>query len=326
MQALLASIQNFSGKLKTHVADGDAAAVAEIDRLVEELRMQIDAETVEMGVAVGGDIGVAITTRHLPLGDDNLIDCALANHFSKTVLGDVSFSVTNVPVADRTVTIVLHLTDAGSGNVSFWDNITWLSGAPVFKVAGRDSVLLTTFDSGSTWLAYQFAAFPVLSSAIDSDSEQTVATSNAVRRVAEERLNKAGDKMDGVLAVQRMLDRTRVETLTSTKSVPLDLDKYSVFQWTLLGGNLSLTVPGSLPTGEWDSWMADDQFSKVSHSIVVRIVMGDTLRTVTWWPNITWLTRGGVAPEVPPVNKMKEYVFTTIDGVNWIGREGPSNA
>ena len=76
------------------------------------------------------------------------------------------------------------------------------------------------------------------------------------------------------------------------------------FQWTL-ESNLTMAVPGTMPAGPWDQWAAEDQFSKVTLSVVVRLVMGATLRTVTWWNNITWLT--------------------PTDGINWIGREGARN-
>ncbi len=55
---------------------------------------------------------------------------------------------------------------------------------------------------------------------------------------------------------------------------------------------------------------------------VVNIGQGATPYSLTWFANITWLTTGGLAPDAPAANKSREYVFTTVDGTNFIGRVG----
>jgi len=155
MQALLASLQNYTGKVKVAIDNGDAAAVAEIDKLVEELRLKIDAENVELGVAGGGDMGVAITEKLIDLADGAQIVCAEANHFTKTVTAPVTLSVTNIPPAGRVYTMALHLTNPGAHAVTFWPNIYWNEGVkPEFSASGRDVVALSTRDGGLTWDAY----------------------------------------------------------------------------------------------------------------------------------------------------------------------------
>ena len=78
-----------------------------------------------------------------------------------------------------------------------------------------------------------------------------------------------------------------------------------------LGGATTLTLTGvpSLTNSEY-------------FGFVVKVSQGATPYSLTWFGNITWLTTNGLAPNAPAANKTREYVFTTVDGTNFIGRAG----
>ena len=84
-------------------------------------------------------------------------------------------------------------------------------------------------------------------------------------------------------------------------------DYYNLF----LDGATTLTLTGvpSLTNSEYVGF-------------VVNVGQGATPYALTWFNNITWLTTGGLAPNAPAANKTREYVFTTVDGTNFIGRAG----
>ena len=90
----------------------------------------------------------------------------------------------------------------------------------------------------------------------------------------------------------------------------LNLTNHDYFN-LLLGGATTLSLSGipALTNSEYTGF-------------VVNIKQGATPYSLTWFNNITWLTTGGLAPNAPAANKTREYVFTTVDGTNFIGRAG----
>ena len=90
----------------------------------------------------------------------------------------------------------------------------------------------------------------------------------------------------------------------------LNLSTHDYFN-LFLGGTTTLTLTGvpSLTNSEY-------------FGFVVKVGQGATPYSLTWFNNITWLTTGGLAPNAPAANKSREYVFTTVDGTNFIGRAG----
>ena len=90
----------------------------------------------------------------------------------------------------------------------------------------------------------------------------------------------------------------------------LNLSTHDYFN-LFLGGTTTLTLTGvpSLTNSEYVGF-------------VVNVGQGATPYALTWFNNITWLTTGGLAPNAPAANKTREYVFTTVDGTNFIGRAG----
>ena len=90
----------------------------------------------------------------------------------------------------------------------------------------------------------------------------------------------------------------------------LNLSTHDYFNLFLNGATtLTLTGVPSLTNSEYVGF-------------VVKVSQGATPYTLTWFNNITWLTANGLAPNAPAANKTREYVFTTVDGTNFIGRAG----
>lgn len=90
----------------------------------------------------------------------------------------------------------------------------------------------------------------------------------------------------------------------------LDLSTHDYFNLSL-GGATTLTLTGvpSLTNSEY-------------FGFVVKVGQGATPYSLTWFNNITWLTTDGLAPNAPAANKTREYVFTTVNGTDFIGRAG----
>ena len=90
----------------------------------------------------------------------------------------------------------------------------------------------------------------------------------------------------------------------------LDLSTNDYFN-LLLNGATTLTLTGvpSLINSEYVGF-------------IVKVGQGATPDSLTWFGNITWLTTDGLAPNAPAAGKSREYLFTTVDGTNFIGRAG----
>ena len=90
----------------------------------------------------------------------------------------------------------------------------------------------------------------------------------------------------------------------------LNLTNYDYFN-LLLNGATTLTLTGvpALTNSEYTGF-------------VVNVKQGATPYSLTWFANITWLTTNGLAPDAPAANKSKEYVFTTANGTDFVGRVG----
>ena len=90
----------------------------------------------------------------------------------------------------------------------------------------------------------------------------------------------------------------------------LNLSTHDYFNLSL-GGATTLTLAGVPP-------LTNSEY----FGFVVKVGQGATPYALTWFNNITWLTTNGLAPNAPAAGKSREYVFTTVDGTNFIGRAG----
>ena len=112
-------------------------------------------------------------------------------------------------------------------------------------------------------------------------------------------------------SMAQYIDKT-ITNAAATGTVTLDLSQADVFNLTL-SGNTTLAISNA-PT-----------LSGETFAIVVRVSQGAAAFALTWFSGITWLTSGGTAPAAPAANKSVEYVLSTTDGTNWIGRKGAAN-
>lgn len=142
------------------LAAAQAASVAYTDQevldLVEgnALIEAVDAAVAGLGAPVGGEFNTAIIEKSLPV-DGNDINVSLANHFTKTITANTTFTVSGIPASGRVAAFVLHLTNGGSKTIQWWANVKWAEGAaPVLTAAGRDVIAFTTLDGGITWDGY----------------------------------------------------------------------------------------------------------------------------------------------------------------------------
>ena len=150
---LQSAIANFTTNIKTAIAGATTLSIAQVDALVDQMKAQFDAEALAQGVGGPAPVVSAILEKYLPLAANN-IDCDAANHFSKTITGATTLTVSNVAPAGRVTTLVLHLTNPGA-NVTFWSGVKWSGGVkPTLSAAGRDVLAFSTVDGGVTWDGY----------------------------------------------------------------------------------------------------------------------------------------------------------------------------
>lgn len=79
------------------------------------------------------------------------IDLSTANYFSKTVSGNITFTVSNVPTTGTVASFILDLTNGGSYTITWWTGLQWASGSPPVLTDTRDVLGFFTYDGGTTW-------------------------------------------------------------------------------------------------------------------------------------------------------------------------------
>ncbi|MBB6191507.1 hypothetical protein FHS51_001734 [Sphingobium wenxiniae] len=78
------------------------------------------------------------------------IDCAAGNYFTKTIAGNSTFTVSNVP-ASRSYGFTLELTHT-SGTVTWFSGVQWPNGAAPSLTTGKVHLFIFhTDDGGATW-------------------------------------------------------------------------------------------------------------------------------------------------------------------------------
>lgn len=110
-------------------------------------------------------------------------------------------------------------------------------------------------------------------------------------------------------SMAQYIDKT-VTNSAATGTVTLDLAAADVFDLTLTG-NTTLTLSNA-PT-----------LSGETFTIVVRVRQGATAYSLAWFAGVTWLA--SATPASPAASRIVEFVMSTTDGANWLGRKGASN-
>lgn len=159
-----------------------------------------------------------------------------------------------------------------------------------------------------------------LSSSTTSTDETQAATPAAVKSAmdtAKAALPKTGGLVSGHLAAYGFVDRG--VNVTGTGNTTLNINLFSVFDISLTG-NTTLVLSAAPDTSSWNQDGGTDTVS-----ILVRVRQPSTVYTLTWWSNITWLTEDGSIGTPPAAGKIREFILSTTDFVNWLGRIGPRN-
>ena len=82
----------------------------------------------------------------------NNIDLTLGSMFTKTLSGNQTFTVTNIPPTGFVSSFLLDLTNGGSATITWWPGMKWANGiAPTLTAAGRDLLGFVTHNGGTTW-------------------------------------------------------------------------------------------------------------------------------------------------------------------------------
>lgn len=83
------------------------------------------------------------------------IDLAAGNYFTKTVSGNITFTISNVASSGTVNSFILDLTNGGSATVTYFSGVKWAGGtAPTLTSSGRDVLGFFTHDGGTTWSAF----------------------------------------------------------------------------------------------------------------------------------------------------------------------------
>lgn len=99
--------------------------------------------------------GLLATAVALPAAN---IDLNAGNYFSKTLVGAITFTVSNIPAPGTVTAFVLEITNGGSFAVTWWPNIKWNSGTvPTLTTVGKDVFAFYTHDGGATWVGVVLA-------------------------------------------------------------------------------------------------------------------------------------------------------------------------
>lgn len=94
---------------------------------------------------------IDVTDLSVAMGALN-IDCAAGDYFTKTVTGNSTFTVSNVPASGTVASFILNLTNGGAYTMTWWSGMKWAAGtAPTLTASGRDVLGFFTYDGGTTW-------------------------------------------------------------------------------------------------------------------------------------------------------------------------------
>lgn len=83
------------------------------------------------------------------------IDCSKGNYFYKTVSGNTTFTVSNIPSSNVSGSLVYSFTleiAYTSGNITWFPNISWVnSSTPTLATTKTSLLMFVTRDSGANW-------------------------------------------------------------------------------------------------------------------------------------------------------------------------------
>lgn len=106
----------------------------------------INAPNFTGNIDANGSIRYALTAL-----TGNTVNCAEGNFFTRTASGAASWFINNVP-SGRAYTVILELTNGGTGTQTWFANTRWAGGtAPTLTASGVDVLAFITDDAGANW-------------------------------------------------------------------------------------------------------------------------------------------------------------------------------
>lgn len=88
----------------------------------------------------------------------NNIDLSLGSVYYKTISGNTTLSVSNLPTSGQVRSFTLEITNGGSAVVTWWAGIAWTAGTPpALTASGLDVLEFYTRDGGATWRGFRSA-------------------------------------------------------------------------------------------------------------------------------------------------------------------------
>lgn len=88
-------------------------------------------------------------------GASRTLDLTVANFFSATLDQACTFTFSNPPASGDFGTFVLELTNGGAFTITWPASVDWPNGsAPSLTVSGKDQLVFTTRDAGTTWFGF----------------------------------------------------------------------------------------------------------------------------------------------------------------------------
>jgi len=88
-------------------------------------------------------------------GSTRTFDLEVANYFSATLDQASTFTFSNPPASGEFGTFVMELTNGGAFAITWPAAVDWPGGvAPTLTASGKDQLVFTTRDAGTTWLGF----------------------------------------------------------------------------------------------------------------------------------------------------------------------------
>jgi hypothetical protein len=80
------------------------------------------------------------------------IDLSLGRWFEKTVTGNMTFAVSNVPATGQVAAFMFKVTNGGAHTVTWWSGVKWDQGSsPTLTMSGVDLLGFITADGGTSY-------------------------------------------------------------------------------------------------------------------------------------------------------------------------------
>jgi hypothetical protein len=159
--------------------------------------------------------------------------------------------------------------------------------------------------------AYQLQLDQVLSAKATNQAltnlNQSIAQDLTLKATLTENVFE-GTQTAPAMRAQQYISKT-VTIPAASGVVRLDLSAGDLFEITL-AGNITLELD-NIPE------MVNDALG-----FIVRVTQPATAFTMGFFANTTWIANAGASPGAPAANKIIEYLFTSKDGVNFVGRKG----